>query len=104
MKPIAITEENFEAEVMQSEVPVLLDFTATWCGPCRMLAPIVDELAEELDGKIKVGKVDVDEARGLAMKYQIMSVPTLMVIQGGQVKNISVGVKPKAAILEMLSV
>ena len=87
---------------MQSDKPVLVDFWASWCGPCRMVSPIVDEIAEELDGKVKVGKVNVDEQRELAGEYGIMSIPTLMVVKNGEIVNTAVGVRPKNAILSML--
>jgi thioredoxin 1 len=102
MELITLTEANFQQEVMESPVPVLVDFWATWCGPCRMLSPVVDEIAQEYDGKVKVGKVNVDEEMGLAMAYQVNSIPTLLVFRQGQLVNQSVGVVPKAHILSML--
>lgn len=102
MAEIVITEENFEQEVLKSDIPVLVDFWATWCGPCRMLAPTIAELAEELNGKVKVGKVDVDEQPGLAAKFGVSSIPTLFVFEGGKVKSTTVGVRPKAMIMELL--
>lgn len=102
MAEIIITEQNFEQEVLKSELPVLVDFWATWCGPCRMLAPTVEQLAEELAGSVKVGKVNVDEQPGLAAKYGIASIPTLMVFENGMIKETAVGVRPKAAIEAML--
>lgn len=101
MSVITITKENFEEEVMRSEKPVLLDFWATWCGPCRMLSPTVDEIAEE-NKAVKVGKVNVDEQGELAAMYGVMSIPTLVVIKNGETAATSVGVRPKAAILDML--
>jgi len=92
----AFTDENFENEVDQSETPVLVDFGAEWCGPCRALAPIVEELAKEYDGKIKVGTVDIDKARGVATRFGIMSVPTLIFFKGGEVVNKITGLQPKA--------
>lgn len=89
MAVVTITDENFEEEVLKSELPVLIDFWADWCGPCKMMAPVVDGLAEELAGKVKVGKVNVDEEAALALKYQIMSIPTLVVM-----KNASLREKP----------
>ena len=102
MAVITLTEQNFAQEVLQSDKPVLVDFWASWCGPCRMVSPIVDEIAEELDGKVKVGKVNVDEQRELAGEYGIMSIPTLMVVKKGEIVNTAVGVRPKNAILSML--
>ena len=101
MSVLHITKETFEKEVLQSEKTVLLDFFATWCGPCKMLAPILDEIAEERED-IKVCKVDVDQEPELAAQYQVVSIPTLFVIEKGQVVNQSLGAKPKAKILEML--
>lgn len=101
MSVIHITAENFESEVMNSDKPVLLDFWATWCGPCRMIAPIVEEIANERTD-IKVGKIDVDDQAELAGRFGIMSIPTLVVVKDGKVVNQSVGAKPKNQILEML--
>ena len=101
MSALHITKETFEKEVLQSEKTVLLDFFATWCGPCKMLAPILDEIAEERED-IKVCKVDVDQEPELAAQYQVVSIPTLFVIEKGEVVNQSLGAKPKAKILEML--
>ena len=101
MSVLNITLENFEQEVMKSDKPVLLDFWATWCGPCRMVSPVIDEIAEERSD-IKVGKINVDEQMELAAKYGVMSIPTLMVIKNGEVANQSVGAIPKANILAML--
>lgn len=98
MAEIILTAANFEEEVLRSDKPVLVDFWATWCGPCRMLAPTIEKIAEEQSGAIKVGKVDVDEEPELAAKYGIASIPTLMVFKGGQVVKTSIGVIPKAAI------
>ncbi|MBR2847986.1 MAG: thioredoxin [Clostridia bacterium] len=101
MSVITVTKDNFENEVMKSEKPVLIDFWASWCGPCRMLSPTVDQIAEER-ADIKVCKVNVDEESELASKFGIMSIPTLFVIKNGQVVNQSMGVQPKSAILAML--
>ena len=98
--PIELTAENFENEVLRSDKPVLVDFWAAWCGPCRMLSPVVDEVAEENPG-IKVGKVNVDEQGQLAMQFGIMSIPTLMLFRNGKNVDTSVGVVPKAEILKM---
>ena len=101
MSVVTITKENFQKEVVESEKRVLLDFWASWCGPCRMLSPIVDEIAEERTD-IKVGKVNVDEQQELAATFNVMSIPTLIVLDKGQVVNQSVGVRPKKQILAML--
>jgi thioredoxin 1 len=101
MSVLTITEDNFKDEVMESEKPVLLDFWAAWCGPCRMLSPIIDEIAQE-NPDIKVGKVNVNEQRELALAFQIMSVPTLVVVENGKVVNKAIGALPKQRILEML--
>ena len=101
MSAIIITKENYEAEVLQSEKPVLLDFWAPWCGPCRMVVPIVEEIAEERED-VKVGKVNVDEQPELASRFGIMTIPTLVVMENGQIRKQSSGAKPKAAILDML--
>ena len=101
MAVLTITQENFEAEVLQSDKPVLVDFWATWCGPCQMMSPIVDEIAAERDD-IKVGKVNVDEQRALTEKFGIMSIPTLLVCKGGSAAGRIVGFKPKEEILAQL--
>ena len=97
-----ITQQNFEAEVLGSSVPVLVDFWASWCGPCRMLSPVVDELAEQYDGKVKFGKVNVDEQPRLAMNYSVESIPTLLLFRDGRAVDKSVGVVPKSQIEQML--
>ena len=96
------TVENFEKEVLGSDVPVLVDFWAEWCGPCRMLAPVIESLAGKAGGAYKVGKVNVDEQQELAAAFNVMSIPTLIVLDKGQVVNQSVGVRPKKQILTML--
>ena len=101
MSVIHINLNNFEQEVMQSDKPVLLDFWAGWCGPCRMVSPIIDEIAEERSD-IKVGKINVDEQPELASRFGIMSIPTLMVIKNGQIASKSMGAKPRHQILAML--
>ena len=101
MSVVTITKENFQKEVVESEKRVLLDFWASWCGPCRMLSPVVDEIAEERTD-IKVGKVNVDEQQELAATFNVMSIPTLIVLDKGQVVNQSGGVRPKKQILTML--
>ena len=101
MAVITITKENFAQEVLQSEKPVLLDFWASWCGPCRMLSPIVDEVAEER-GDVKVGKVIVDEQPELAGEFGVMSIPTLLVFEQGKLVRQAVGARPKASVLDLL--
>ena len=103
MSVITITKDNFEAEVMGSDKPVLVDFWASWCGPCRMVSPLVDEIAEETT-TAKVGKINVDEEPELAAQFGVMSIPTLMVFKDGKAVKISVGAKPKDDIKEMLNV
>ncbi|WP_418913748.1 thioredoxin [Agathobaculum sp.] len=101
MAVVTITKENFENEVLKSDKPVLLDFWATWCGPCRMVSPIVDEIANERDD-IKVGKINVDEQGELSMQFRIVSIPTLIVMKNGEVANKTVGAMPKEEILNLL--
>jgi thioredoxin 1 len=103
MAVVTITNNNFETEVLKSDKPVLLDFWAAWCGPCRMVSPIVDEIAQEVSA-VKVGKVNVDENPDLAQKFGVMSIPTLVVIKDGKVVQRAVGARPKASIKEMLGV
>lgn len=102
MSVLTITKENFEAEVIEAQVPVLVDFWAEWCGPCRMFSPIVDEFAEENPGKVKVGKVNVDEQPDLAARFGVMSIPTAILFKEGQVAETRVGVQPKEALEEMI--
>ena len=101
MAVVTITKENFEQEVLQSTKPDLLDFWASWCGPCRMLSPIVDEVAEERTD-VKVGKVNVDEQPELAGQFGVMSIPTLLVFEQGKLVRQAVGARPKASVLELL--
>lgn len=103
MAVITITKENYEEEVLKSPVPVLLDFWATWCGPCRMLSPIVDEVANEVEGKAKVGKIDVDAQPELAKEFGIMTVPTIVVMKNGEIASRESGVRPKQVLLEKLN-
>ncbi|HWQ60258.1 MAG TPA: thioredoxin [Candidatus Fimivivens sp.] len=96
-KTIVLTDKTFEAEVLKSEIPVLVDFWAPWCGPCRMMAPVLDELSESFDGKLKIAKLDVDEQthQPIAMKYRIQSIPALKLFKGGEVVKDFVGFRPK---------
>ncbi len=103
MPAITIDSGNFINEVLNSDKPVLIDFWASWCGPCRMLSPIVEEIAEEYAGKIKVGKINIDEQPQLAARYNVASIPTLVLFKNGKPVNMSVGVKPKRVIEAMLS-
>lgn len=101
MSVITVNKENFQQEVLQSELPVLVDFWATWCNPCRMLAPIIHEIADE-HPEIKVVKIDVDEQPELAAQFQVMSIPTLFIFKDGQVVNSAAGVRPKQQILNLI--
>jgi thioredoxin 1 len=103
MKPIDLTDATFEQEVLKAAVPVLVDFWAVWCGPCKTIAPIVEELAAEYDGKLQVGKVDVDNNHQIAMQYGIRSIPTLLVFKGGKVVEQIIGAVPKKVLAEKLS-
>jgi thioredoxin 1 len=102
-KVIVLDSGNFESEVLDSDLPVLVDFWASWCGPCRMIAPIIDQLADEFDGRVKIGKVNVDENRELASQYRVMSIPTLLIFKDGHVVNQAVGARPKAELAKMLN-
>lgn len=102
MSEMNITKNNFEQEVLHSDKPVLIDFWAPWCGPCRMLSPVISEIAEEYGDKIKVCKVNVDDEGELAAAFNVMSIPTLVVVKDGKVTNSAVGVRPKAQIVEMI--
>ncbi len=103
MAEITLTSDNFESEVLGSDIPVLVDFWATWCGPCRMLAPIVAEIAEENEGKIKVCKVNVDDEPELATRFDIASIPTVLIFKSGELCATSIGYKEKEALLELLA-
>lgn len=103
MKPINFTDENFENEVLKSDKPVLIDFWAVWCGPCRMIAPIVEELANEYDGKVKIGKLDVDANQESAIKYGVRSIPTLLIFKNGKVVDTIIGAVPKNHIVQKLN-
>jgi thioredoxin 1 len=103
MAVLNVTEENFEAEVSKSDLPVLADFWASWCGPCRMIAPIVEEISEELKGKLKVVKINVDEAQELAGSYHVMSIPTLIIFKGGEPVAQVVGAMSKDQLLSKIN-
>ena len=102
MTALKLTQDNFEQEVLKADKPVLVDFWAPWCGPCRMVSPIVEEIAGEVAGRAKVGKVNVDEEPELAARYGVMSIPTLIVVKDGKVVSSTVGAQPKQASLGML--
>ena len=102
MKPIEFTDNNFDAEVIQSDQPVLIDFWAAWCAPCRMIAPIVEELAQEYAGKVKVGKLDVDSNQQTAIKYGVRSIPTVLIIKNGAVADTIIGALPKAVFIDKI--
>ena len=102
MATIEITDANFENEVVNSEIPVLIDFWAVWCGPCKLIAPTVEELANDYQGKVKVGKLDVDNNQMVATKFGIRSIPTLLIFKGGKIVDQIVGAVPKSAIIQKL--
>ncbi len=102
MAEITLNKDNFTSEVLESDKPVLVDFWAEWCGPCRMLAPVVEEIAEQFDGSVKVGKVNIDEEPELANKYRVEFIPTLIVFRNGKPESTSTGYVPKEKIKEML--
>jgi len=103
MGALKLDEKNFEAEVLKSSLPVLVDFWAEWCGPCKMIAPVIDQLSDELQGKMKIAKVNVDEAPELAGKFNVMSIPTLLIFKAGQPVDQIVGALPKDRLLAKLN-
>lgn len=102
MKEILLTDQNFEQEVLKSNQPILVDFFAPWCGPCKMMAPIIEELAKEIKGKAKIGKLDVDKNQETAQKYNVMSVPTLIFFKDGQEVERMMGVQSKETLIKKL--
>ena len=102
MAELKITRENFENEVMKSNIPVLIDFWAPWCGPCRMMGPVIEQLADEYEGKAKVGKVNVDEEGELSQAFGVMSIPTIVLVKDGKVVKQAVGARPKTEVEAML--
>jgi thioredoxin 1 len=103
MADITITDANFDTEVLQSNLPTLVDFWAVWCGPCQMQGPIVEEVARDLSGKAKIGKLNVDENSATAQKYGVMSIPTIMIFKGGQVVKQFIGVQTKETLMGELN-
>jgi thioredoxin 1 len=102
MSLITVTDDNFEEEVIKSDKPVLIDFWATWCGPCRMIAPIVEQMATEYEGKAKIGKLDVDSNQQTSIKYGVRSIPTILIFKSGELKATIIGAVPKAQIVQKL--
>jgi thioredoxin 1 len=103
MKPLTFTDSNFDSEVLKSNIPVLIDFWAEWCGPCKAIAPIVEDLAKEYEGKIKIGKVDVDNNQETAIKYGVRSIPTLLIFKDGEVSDMIIGAVPRPQIVQKLN-
>ena len=104
MAEVVLTKDNFEAEVLNSDIPVLVDFWATWCGPCKKLGPVIAQIAEEKEGTVKVGKLNVDDEMAVASKYNIMSIPTVILFKDGQPVNTSVGFKTKEELLSFFGI
>lgn len=103
MSEITITKDNFESEVLKAEGKVLVDFWATWCGPCKMIAPVIEEIANEFEGRVKVGKINVDNEPELSIKYQVMSIPTIMIFENGEVVQKAVGYRDKDELIDLLN-
>lgn len=102
-KPVEVTDDSFEQEVLKSETPVVVDFWAPWCGPCKMIAPILEEIADEYDGKIKIAKVDVDAHSKIAGQYKVMSIPALFFFKNGELVDQVIGALPKAQLVDKVS-
>ena len=100
---LTVDAENFQSKVLESDVPVLVDFWAAWCGPCRMVAPVLDQLADEMNGKVKIAKLNVDENQGLAIEHQVQSIPTFILFKQGEVADRTMGALPKAAFEKFIS-
>lgn len=103
MKAFVFTDDNFNTEAISSDIPVVVDFWATWCGPCRMIAPIIENLAEEFEGKVKVGKLDVDENQDTAIKYGVRSIPTVLLLKNGEVKDTIIGAVSKDVFVQKIN-
>ena len=103
MSEITLTKSNFESEVLNYEGKVLVDFWASWCGPCKMIAPVVEEIANEFEGRVKVGKVNVDDEAELSIKYQVMSIPTILIFENGEITNKAIGYRSKEELVELLN-
>jgi thioredoxin 1 len=101
-KPVEVGDSNFQQEVLDSDKPVLVDFWATWCGPCKMIAPVVEQVADEYEGRLKVAKVDVDQNQATARQYGVMSIPTMVVFKGGKAVERVVGFTPKANLIKAI--